>query len=74
MSFGESAFVNGGKRTALVRADEPSVCFVLHRDAIAAASAERPQLLAALIGSLLDSALRVVARLTRERTEARTAG
>jgi glutaminase len=74
MSFGESAFVNGGKRTALVRADEPSVCFVLHRDAIAAASAERPQLLAALIGSLLDSALRVVARLTRERAEARTAG
>ncbi len=71
-TFGESALVARGVRTALVRADEPSVCWVLRRDALEAASAERPRLMSALLASLLGSSLAVVARLTRELADARS--
>jgi len=71
MSFGESALVEDGKRTALVRTDEASVCWTLHRDALAAASGSDPRLTSALLGSLLRSAMGVNARLTRELALAR---
>ncbi|HEY8121224.1 MAG TPA: glutaminase A [Myxococcota bacterium] len=72
MSFGESALVQRGTRTALVRADEPSVCWALRRDALEGASRERPRLMTALLGSLLRSAIAVSARLTRELAAARS--
>jgi glutaminase len=72
MSFGESALAQRGTRTALVRADEPSVCWALRRDALEAASRERPRLMTALLGSLLRSAIAVSARLTRELAAARS--
>ncbi len=71
MSFGESALVERGTRTARVRADEPSVCWVLRRDALEAAGAQHPHLLPALLGTLLRSAIGVSARLTRELALAR---
>ncbi len=57
----------------MVRGEAPSVCWALARDALEAASAERPQLRAALLASLLRSAMAVTARLTRELTAARAA-
>ena len=72
-SFGESALLERGTRTALVRADEPSVCWALRRDALEAASAERPRLMRALLGSLLRSSIAISARLTRELAAARSA-
>jgi len=70
-SFGESALLERGTRTALVRAEEPSVCWALRRDALEAASAARPRLMNALLRSLLRSAIGVSARLTRELAAAR---
>jgi len=66
MSFGESALVERGTRTAFVRADTAAVCWVLPRAALDAASAERPRLRIALLESFLRSSLRVVGRLSRE--------
>lgn len=66
MSFGETALLEHGRRTALVRADAPSVCWALHREALEATSETHPGLLRALLGSLLRSAMQVNARLTRE--------
>ena len=66
MSFGETALLEHGTRTALIRADERSICWALHRDALEAASAKHPRLMHALLASLLRSAMQVNARLTRE--------
>ena len=66
MSFGETALLEHGTRTAVVRADERSICWALHRDALEAASAKHPRLMHALLASLLRSAMQVNARLTRE--------
>ena len=66
MSFGETALLEHGRRTALVRADERSVCWSLHREALETASAKHPRLMHALLASLLRSAMQVNARLTRE--------
>jgi glutaminase len=71
VTFGESALVERGTRTALVRADEPSVCWALRRDALEAAAATHPRLVSALLGSLLRSAIATNARLTRELALAR---
>jgi glutaminase len=70
-SFGESALVARSTRTALVRAEDHAVCWVLRRQALEAASESRPRLLSALLGNLLRSALGVTGRLTRELTAAR---
>jgi len=66
MSFGESALVERGTRTAAVRADGPVICWVLQRADLEAVSAERPRLAATLLANLLRSALGVVSRLSRE--------
>ncbi len=66
MTFGESALIEDGKRTALVRAEERSVCWTLRRDVLEAASATHPRLMRGLLGSLLRSAIGINARLTRE--------
>ncbi len=70
-SFGESALVEDGRRTALVRAEEPSVCWTLRRADLEAASAAHPGLQHALLRSLLRAALGIHARLTRELARAR---
>jgi CRP-like cAMP-binding protein len=54
-----------------VRADEPSVCWALRRDALEAAAATHPRLVSARLGSLLRSAIATNARLTRELALAR---
>jgi len=74
MSFGESALLERGTRTALVRAEEPSVCWTLGRDALEAATTTHPRLLAALLGGLLRSAIGINARLTREVAAVRAGG
>lgn len=70
-TFGESALVEEGRRTALVRAEEASVCWTLRRTDLEAASVEHPGLEIALLRSLLRSALGIHARLTRELARAR---
>ncbi len=70
-SFGETALIEHGTRTAFVRADERSTCWALHREALEAASITRPHLMRALLQSLLRSAMDVNARLTRELASAR---
>ncbi len=70
-AFGESALVEDGRRTALVRAEAPSVCWTLRRADLEAASTRHPGLQNALLRSLLRSALGIHARLTRELARAR---
>jgi glutaminase len=71
MSFGESALLERGTRTAQVRADEPSVCWALRRDALEESASRHPRLMSALLASLLRSAIGTNARLTRELALAR---
>jgi CRP-like cAMP-binding protein len=70
-SFGEAALVERATRTARVRAEEPSVCWALPREKIEAELAGRPELRAALLGSLLRSSVAIASRLTRELAAAR---
>ena len=74
MSFGESALLERGTRTALVRAEEPSVCWTLSRGALEVASTTHPRLMGALLGSLLRSAIGINARLTRELASVQAGG
>jgi glutaminase len=71
-SFGESALIAGGRRTAFVRAEETSVCWTLHRDQLERASEDSPGLMRGLLASLLASAMEINARLTRDLAAART--
>lgn len=71
-SFGESALLSEGRRTASVRAEAPSVCWTLHRDRLEEAGRRTPRLLHGLLASLLGSAMEINARLTRDLAAART--
>ncbi len=64
MGFGEPAMVAGATRTASVRADRPSVCWVLKRADFDALDASAPVLKIRLLENLLRSATKTVERLS----------
>ena len=66
MVFGEAALLEGGQRSADVRADTPVACAVLPLAALRQAEAERPALALQLLKGLLRSAAQTTARLTAE--------
>jgi len=66
MSFGEPSIVEGSTRTAFVRADVRSVCWVLSRAAFAALEAAHPELKIRLLENLLRSATQTLGRLSFE--------
>jgi glutaminase len=66
MTFGETALVERGARSAFVRADSVAVCWVLPCAALESASRARPGLMIALLGNVLRSSLQIVSRLSRE--------
>ena len=66
MSFGESALLARGTRTAFVRADSAAVCWALPVAALENASRTRPGLMTALLTNVLRSTLQIVGRLSRE--------
>jgi CRP-like cAMP-binding protein len=66
MGFGESALSGGGTRTASVRADTRSVCWVLDRAAYQALDGAAQAIRVKLLENLLRSSARIVARLTGE--------
>jgi glutaminase len=66
MGFGEPAIVDDAQRSAFVRADQPSVCWVLKNSAVHSLEASMPRLKIRLLENLLRSASRIVERLTRE--------
>ncbi|MFO1272156.1 MAG: glutaminase A [Rubrivivax sp.] len=66
MSFGELAFVTGGRRSADVRADTPVECLALDRATFAAMERERPALAIRLLHNLLKASAGTTLQLTRE--------
>jgi len=66
MGFGEPSMVEGGTRTAFVRADRPSVCFVLGRAAFDSLETSDPGIKIRLLENLLRSATRTMSRLSFE--------
>lgn len=68
MSFGESALLAGGVRSADVRADTMVECRVLRRDRFEALQAEHPALAIRLLRNLLQSSAETTVRLTAEVT------
>ena len=66
MVFGEPSMVEGSTRTAFVRADVPSVCWVLSRSAFDALEAAHPELKIRLLENLLRSATQTLGRLSFE--------
>jgi CRP-like cAMP-binding protein len=66
MGFGEPAIVDSAQRSAFVRADEGSTCWVLKNTAVHSLEASAPKLKIRLLENLLRSASRIVDRLTRE--------
>ncbi len=66
MGFGEPAIVERATRTAFVRADDESVCWVLPCAAVQSLETSSPRLKMKLLENLLRSASRIVARLSRE--------
>ena len=66
MSFGEPSMTDGATRTAFVRADRASVCWVLKRAAFESLDALCPEVKIRLLESLLRSATRTLGRLTFE--------
>jgi hypothetical protein len=66
MGFGEPAIVDSARRTAFVRADRASVCWVLERAAVHSLEASRPRLKIKLLENLLRSTSWIVERLSRE--------
>jgi glutaminase len=66
MGFGERAMVVGAVRTAFVRADVPSVCWVLGRSDFDHLEASHPQLKLRLLENLLQSATNTLDRLSYE--------
>jgi glutaminase len=66
MGFGEPAIVDSTRRTAFVRADRASVCWVLERSAVRSLDASSPKLKIKLLENLLRSTSRIVERLSRE--------
>ena len=66
MGFGEPAMVAGAMRTASVRADRASVCWVLKRADLDALDASAPLLKIRLLENLLRSTTKTVGRLSFE--------
>ena len=66
MGFGEPSMVAGATRTAFVRADRPSVCWVLKRADFDTVGAASPALKIRLLENLLRSATRTMGRLSIE--------
>ncbi len=66
MGFGEPSMVDGGVRTASVRADRPSVCWVLKRASFDSLGASSPALKMRLLENLLRSATGTFGRLSAE--------
>lgn len=69
MGFGEPALVANATRTAFVRADRASTCWVLPLARWRQIRADHPELLCKLLENLLRSSVRIVGRLTREAAE-----
>jgi glutaminase len=65
-AFGEPSMVQGSVRTAFVRADVPSVCWVLERSAFDALELSNPELKIRLLENLLRSATQTLGRLSFE--------
>jgi glutaminase len=66
MGFGEQSMLEGATRTAFVRADRSSVCWVLKRAAFDSLGASCPELKIRLLENLLHSATRTLGRLSFE--------
>jgi glutaminase len=66
MGFGEPSMVEGSLRTAYVRADLPSVCWVLSRRAFDSLDLANPELKIRLLENLLRSATQTLGRLSFE--------
>jgi CRP-like cAMP-binding protein len=66
MGVGEPSLVDSAPRTAFVRADRASVCWVLKSASVHSLEASAPLLKIRLLENLLRSASRIVGRLTRE--------
>jgi len=66
MGFGESSMVEGATRTAFVRADRPSVCWVLKRANFASLDASCPSLKIRLLENFLRSTTKALGRLSLE--------
>ncbi len=66
MGFGEPSMVEGATRSAFVRADRPSVCWVLKRATFASLDATCPELKIRLLENLLRSATHALGRLSFE--------
>lgn len=66
MGFGEPAMVKGATRTASVRADRPSVCWVLKRADLDSLDASAPVVKIRLLENLLRSATKTLDRLSFE--------
>jgi glutaminase len=66
MGFGEPSMLEGSTRTAFVRADRASACWVLKRASFDALGAGYPELKIRLLENLLRSATRTMGRLSVE--------
>jgi glutaminase len=66
MTFGESALLDGGRRTADIHADSEVACLVLSVDAFEELLTERPDVAAQVLRNLLRTVGATAARLTRE--------
>lgn len=66
MGFGEGSLVRGATRTASVRADRASVCWVLESDAYRALGAEESALKVKLLENLLRTTTHIVRRMNEE--------
>ena len=66
MGFGEPSMLEGSTRSAFVRADRASVCFVLKRASFDSLGAACPELKIRLLENLLRSATRTMGRLSVE--------
>jgi glutaminase len=66
MSFGEAALIDGGRRSAEVRADSQVECAVVGREVFARLEREHPAIAIRLLHNLLRSATETSVRLTGE--------
>jgi glutaminase len=66
MGFGEASMLDGAVRSAFVRADRASVCWVLKRSGFDSLDASCPALKIRLLENLLRSAITIFSRLTAD--------
>jgi glutaminase len=69
MGLGEAALVEGATRTASVRADDPSACWVLDGAAYRALGASHPAVRIKLLENMLRSTTRILRRMNEEALE-----